>query len=142
MCNCSTEQVFAWAGALLVNGAFIAVIAYGAFTTWYVGFSICLVYTVLLFVSARIVDRKSAWDVVAPAEEQVQRDGDGEQEQQQGEAEAIAAETTDSSDQATGLSSVMTERRMPVMANFLYGELLILLHGFMQTCLMRAYLYR
>lgn len=116
MCSCSTEQVFAWAGALLVNGAFISVIAWGAFTTWYIGFSICFVYTVLLFVSARAVDRRSAWDTVAPAEEQVQRGGDtGQQE----ETDAIVAEAA-SSDQMAG-SSLITERRMPVMANFLYG---------------------
>ncbi|KAL7505612.1 hypothetical protein ACHAXN_003075 [Cyclotella atomus] len=115
MCNCSTEQVFAWAGAILVNGAFISIIVYGAFTSWYTGFIISAIYTVLLFVGARIVDKKSRWDVPRVGDEVAEQNVDSE--------EQLEPEATITADAQSNVqpSPNTVERRMPVMANFLYG---------------------
>jgi hypothetical protein len=110
MCSSSAEQIFAWVGAILVNAAFISIIAWGSFTTtWYIGFIISAIYTALLFVSARIVDKKSRWDAVAPINdvEEVHLADDSAEHQEA----ATAADTV----------QALREQRMPVMANFFYG---------------------
>ena len=45
----SNMTVFVWAGAILINGAFLALISYGTYTNWIIGFVISLVYTLFLF---------------------------------------------------------------------------------------------
>jgi hypothetical protein len=59
---CATEQAFAWVSALIINVAFVSLIAWGASTIWYVGFVLSAVYTVILFGLARFIDGKSQWD--------------------------------------------------------------------------------
>ena len=134
---CSTEQVFAWAGAILVNGAFISIITYGAFNSWYVGFIICAIYTILLFLSARTVDKRSKWDAISPvegdaeeanqetdaivaaADSEIQHDEVGVEEETDAEQGAVAV--TAASDSNSVREPKNAERRMPVMANFFYG---------------------
>lgn len=118
---CSTEQIFAWAGAILINGAFISIIIFGAFQNWYVGFILSAIYTVLLFVGARIVDKKSGWDVVAPADDGgvVEQNLDSEEQLEEPEVAVDSEEQLEESAVAIGERTV--ERRMPVMANFFYG---------------------
>ena len=45
----SNMTVFVWAGAILINGAFLALISYGTYTNWIIGFVISLVYNFFLF---------------------------------------------------------------------------------------------
>eukprot|EP00804_Cyclotella_cryptica_P020130 CCRYP_014900-RA/>CCRYP_014900-RA protein AED:0.22 eAED:0.22 QI:0/-1/0/1/-1/1/1/0/581 len=113
---CTTEQTFAWVGAIVVNVAFISIIAWGASTIWYVGFIISAVYTAILFALARAVDKKSAWDAVAPTDDEISDD---------------RSTSSQSLHIETGVAvpprhkvfsrSIVAERRMPVLANLLYG---------------------
>ncbi|KAL7426960.1 hypothetical protein ACHAXM_000649 [Skeletonema potamos] len=148
---CTTEQTFAWVGAIVVNVAFISIIAWGASTIWWVGFLISIVYTAILFGLARTVDKKSGWDVIAAAAAATSANNDGnmnesEESSDEGVEEvnetrnvvvAVAADpsvggaTTPSPWQRgvprmlPGSRSVTTtsysEPRMPVLANLLYG---------------------
>ena len=59
---CTTEQTFAWVGTIVVNIAFISIIAWGATEIWWVGFLLSSAYTAMLFGLARVVDKKSGWD--------------------------------------------------------------------------------
>ncbi|KAL7476008.1 hypothetical protein ACHAW6_001899 [Cyclotella cf. meneghiniana] len=112
---CTTEQTFAWVGALVVNAAFISIIAWGASTIWYVGFIISAVYTAILFGLARVVDKKSAWDVV-PTDNEASHDNSTN-------SEGLHIETGVAVPPGRKVFSRSnnTKRRMPVLANLLYG---------------------
>ncbi|KAL7480484.1 hypothetical protein ACHAW6_006175 [Cyclotella cf. meneghiniana] len=113
---CTTEQTFAWVGAIIVNAAFISIIAWGASTIWYVGFILSAIYTAILLGLAWVVDKKSAWDAVPTNDDDFSYD---------------LCTCNDGLQIETGLSvpprknessrSIIKERRMPVLANFLYG---------------------
>lgn len=136
---CSTEQVFAWTGAILVNGAFISIISYGAFNSWYVGFIICVIYTILLFLSARTVDKRSKWDAISPdvgdddevreetdaivaTDREMQHDGDGVEQETDAEQNADGAVAIAVAPDVNSIREPKNaERRMPVMANFFYA---------------------
>lgn len=46
----STMSVFAWAGAILINASFVALITWGSVSNWIVGFVFSVLYTVCLLV--------------------------------------------------------------------------------------------
>lgn len=46
----STMSVFAWAGAILINASFVALIVWGSVSNWIVGFVFSVLYTVCLLV--------------------------------------------------------------------------------------------
>ena len=104
---CTTEQTFAWVGAIVVNVAFLSFIAWGAAANWVVGFSISVVYTILLIVLARFVDTKSGWELTGS-------DTDGDDGSLHDEADVGVA---------NGLPAGVNdhERRMPPLANLFYG---------------------
>lgn len=52
MCKSITET-FGWLGAILVNFGFISLIAWGSAQQWVVGFGLCAMYTMALFIAAR-----------------------------------------------------------------------------------------
>mmetsp|Transcript_27955 Transcript_27955/g.80781 ORF Transcript_27955/g.80781 Transcript_27955/m.80781 type:complete len:619 (+) Transcript_27955:195-2051(+) len=106
---CTTEQTFAWVGAIVVNVAFLSFIAWGASANWLVGFALSVVYTGLLFGLARFVDTKSGWE----------RTGD----EGGGAAAADDGSLHDEADVgvASGMVANDPERRMPPLANLFYG---------------------
>ena len=133
---CTTEQTFAWVGALVVNIAFIAIVAWGASTKWWVGFLISIVYTIILFVLARTIDKRSGWDIVPVATSANVNDNNSTAEVSSDESAArhdetqnnvvvaavpIAADHPEQSTMLTHRSTATSERRMPVLANLLYG---------------------
>ena len=115
---CTTEQTFAWVGAIVVNVAFLSFIAWGASANWLVGFALSVVYTVLLFGLAHFVDTKSGWDRTA---------GGGND----GGAAADDGSLHDEVD--VGVSNAIvtndSERRMPPLANLFYGLFALALGG-------------
>jgi MFS family permease len=143
---CNTEQTFAWVGAIVVNIAFISIIAWGASTIWWVGFLISIVYTAILFGLARTVDKKSGWDVVAGAAgaatstngndsnmnvlEENSDEGSVEHNATHNVVVAVAADpSVATAPRRRGVlrmlprstTTTSSEPRMPVLANFLYG---------------------
>ena len=107
---CTTEQTFAWVGAIVVNVAFLSFIAWGASANWLVGFALSVLYTALLFGLARFVDTKSGWDRTA---------GGGNN----GGAAADDGSLHDEVDVGVASAIVTSdpERRMPPLANLFYG---------------------
>ena len=106
---CTTEQTFAWVGAIVVNVAFLSFIAWGAAANWIFGFVISVVYTILLFVLARFVDTKSGWELTGSGADGADGDeGSLHDEADVGVANGLAAEANGAHDQ---------ERRMPPLAN-------------------------
>jgi len=112
---CTTESTFAWVGTLVVNCAFIAFIAWGASKIWVAGFFISIVYTALLFVLARFIDRKSGWDATTH--------GDDESGSLHDEADVRMTHdvNADYSGQGDDPAVSGTEHRMPLLPNLLYG---------------------
>jgi len=131
---CTTEQTFAWVGAIVVNIAFISLIAWGASTIWWVGFLISIVYTAMLFGLARTVDKKSGWDVVAAAADENDIINQASEEENSDDSVvhdetdnvvvAVAADLPTRRSRSVRMlpgSTTSSERRMPVLANLLYG---------------------
>ena len=140
---CTTEQIFAWVGAIVVNIAFISIIAWGASTIWYVGFLISIVYATMLFSLARTVDKKSGWDVVAAGtisandndnenslnDSEENSDGNSvEHNETDNVVVAVAADPDGVPRRSSRIArmpgsnnATTSERRMPVLANLLYG---------------------
>jgi hypothetical protein len=119
---CATEQAFAWVSALIINVAFVSLIAWGASTVWYVGFVLSAVYTVILFGLARFIDGKSQWDQM----------DDGVADESMVDA-AACSQPSHHCEEAVDVAvpAVIVEgdhrnpppslRRMPVLPNLLYG---------------------
>ena len=138
---CTTEQTFAWVGAIIVNIAFISIIAWGASTIWWVGFLISIVYTAMLLGLARLVDKKSGWDAVvsapAPAGNTSANENDDHNSVENSDGSAAVHSETDhvvvavpadlptrrssSVRMLPGSTTTSPEHRMPVLANLLYG---------------------
>lgn len=144
---CTTEQTFAWVGAIIINIAFISLIAWGESTIWWVGFLIATVYTAILFGLARAVDKRSGWDSNnVESQSPPQPPGGAEDEARHSSDESIEHNETDvviavpaaaassfsvdpASCQSPDRRNIQTmpgsitsnERRMPVLANLLYG---------------------
>ena len=55
---CSSQDIFAWTGAVLINISFIFGILWGTFTTWYFGASLTALYSALLFCGARGLEQR------------------------------------------------------------------------------------
>ena len=53
-----SQEVLSWIGAILVNMAFITIISVSAYETFFGGFVACIIYTILLFVSAMYLEKK------------------------------------------------------------------------------------
>lgn len=106
---CTTEQTFAWVGAIVVNVAFLSFIAWGAAANWIVGFVISVVYTILLFLLARFVDTKSGWDGSGA------NDNEGDDGSLHDEVDVGAANGT------SMVGGNDHECRMPPLANLFYG---------------------
>lgn len=102
---CTTESTFAWLGAIVVNIAFISFIVWGANAIWWVGFSISIVYTGILFGLARFIDKKSGWD-----ETNESRSLDDEDDGLVMHESAVDYASQDAA-----------ARQMPILANLLYG---------------------
>jgi len=62
--NSSTAKVCAWVAFLLINFAFIALVSWGAFTTWWIGFVINVVYTILLLAAGLWLLRRNEHSVI------------------------------------------------------------------------------
>jgi len=60
----STAKVCAWVAFLLINAAFIALVSWGAFTTWWIGFVINVVYTILLLAAGLWLLRRNEHSVL------------------------------------------------------------------------------
>lgn len=54
----SSQDIFAWAGAMLINIAFIYGVFYASWSAWYIGVIVSAVYTVILFLFARFVESR------------------------------------------------------------------------------------
>lgn len=57
----ATATVFAWLAFFLISSAFIALIVWGSFTTWYIGLIAVIVYTVVLLVIGILLQRRDGW---------------------------------------------------------------------------------
>jgi len=69
MSSCSSTAVFAWAGFIIVNFAFIGIISWGTARSWVVGISFDVVYAAALLSTAFFLERKIAADADAKDEE-------------------------------------------------------------------------
>jgi hypothetical protein len=130
---CTTEQTFAWVGAIIVNIAFISIIAWGASTIWWIGFLISVVYTAMLFGLAWMVDKKSGWDVAPAAhnsssandenggEHSCMENSDGSSAVHSETEHVVVAVPADLSIRRSNSVRINPEARMPVLANLLYG---------------------
>lgn len=61
MPSTGTEKTFAWIGSAIVNVAFITFITWGATANWWIGFVVSILYTILLFALARLLDSEHGW---------------------------------------------------------------------------------
>jgi hypothetical protein len=57
----ATATVFAWLAFFLISSAFIALIWWGSFTTWYIGLIAVIIYTVVLLVIGISLQRRDGW---------------------------------------------------------------------------------
>jgi membrane protein implicated in regulation of membrane protease activity len=133
---CTTEQTFAWVGTIVVNIAFISIIAWGATEIWWVGFLLSVAYTAMLFGLARVVDKRSGWDdnddnnvgaTAADADVAVVVETSSSDEGSiihHDETENVVASVDRSSSHNMNRrrrTATKDSQRMPVLANLLYG---------------------
>jgi hypothetical protein len=52
-------KVCAWVAFILINSAFLALISWGSFTRWVIGFSLCIVYVILLLIAGILLKRRN-----------------------------------------------------------------------------------
>lgn len=57
----ATATVFGWLAFFLISSAFIALILWGSFTTWYIGLIAIIVYTAVLLVIGILLQRRDGW---------------------------------------------------------------------------------
>ena len=133
---CTTEQTFAWVGTIVVNIAFISIVAWGATEIWWVGFILSAAYTAMLFALARVVDKKSGWDdadnagvaaadadvaVVVETSSRGSGDSDGSITHDETQNVVVPVNAMDERRRKRTLTSPTGQQRMPVLANLLYG---------------------
>ncbi|KAL7458428.1 hypothetical protein ACHAWC_010001, partial [Mediolabrus comicus] len=138
---CTTEQTFAWVGTIVVNIAFISIIAWGATEIWWVGFLLSAAYTAMLFGLARTVDKRSGWDdnadnsgaaaadadVAVVVETSSSGSSDGSIVHDETENVVVSVDAMDNRSSSHNVNrrrrrtATTDSQRMPVLANLLYG---------------------
>jgi len=58
MCSCGATAIFAWIGFIIINSAFLGIIAWGSATTWPLGLVLILIYAAALLGAAFYIERR------------------------------------------------------------------------------------